>query len=74
MLKRHFSSMNIFSLDSSRSISNVVGILEKGNSNLDEHKAIIPHNDLRAEGIDGHIYRKFPIGISIQAIFLCFYS
>ena len=39
---------------------------------MDEHKAIIPHNDLRAERIDGHIYRKFPIGISIQAIFLCF--
>jgi hypothetical protein len=66
--------MNIFSLDSTRSISNTVGILEEGNINLDEHKAIIPHNDLRAEVIDDHIYRKFPIGISIPAIFLCFYS
>ena len=41
---------------------------------MDEHKAIIPHNDLRGEVIDGHIYWKFPIGISIPIISLCFYS
>ncbi len=70
----HLSSPIMFSPDSKWSLPTAKSIIKEGNTDLDEYKVYMEPNDYRIESIEHHLYNIFPLGASIIAIPIVFFT